>query len=616
MVRLKPTVRAALTCPFAVFTVFMLGKMYLSWFVIFESAFSWLPLLTGLPTVWTAFALIELLARKRKLMLYMIVNVVFTSVYFAAIMYYKYFGVIVTYHALQQVGQVTEVKGSVFSLLHPYFLFIYTDIVLFGLLLTFRKSFRSWAVRSLPLKRAAAGVVFPLALFVSIFCMWTNRDSINEIKQAQHMGILNYEIYAIFAKRNEPLLDESEITADAILKAKGLTPNASPNYWKIAEGKNVVVLQLEAFQNFLLGLSVDGQEITPNMNGLMKQNFYFPHIFQMVSQGNTSDAEYMLNTSFYVPPYGAASQDYGDKALPSLPKEFRNKGYEALTFHTNDVVFWNREELYKALGFTRYYDKSFYGDADTVAFGASDEVLYDKTVAEMVRLRDDGKRFYANIISMSGHHPFNLPDRKKKIELPERFDNTLVGDYLTAQQYADYAIGQLIAQLKETGLWDQTVLFIYGDHMGLPIYSLSSKEHALMKEMLGRDYSYPDMLNIPLIIAGGGVTSPQVFPQIGGHVDFMPTIANLAGISLENHLHFGQDLLNTQHNLLPERYYLPSGSLINDSSIYVPGRGYADGVTYALPTGNGAMPSEDEYKRALELLHMSDSYVSQLPKHD
>ncbi len=594
----------------------MLGKIYLSWFVIFESAFSWLPLLTGLPTVWAAFAPIELFARKRKLMLYMIVNVVFTSVYFAAIMYYKYFGVIVTYHALQQVGQVTEVKGSVFSLLHPYFLFIYTDIVLFGLLLTFRRTFRSWAVRGMTLNRAAAGLIFPLALMVSIFCMWTNRDSINEIKQAQHMGILNYELYAIFAKRSEPLLDESEITAEAIMKAKGLAANPSPNYWRAAEGKNIVVLQLEAFQNFLLGLSVDGQEITPNMNSLMKQNFYFPHIFQMVSQGNTSDAEYMLNTSFYVPPYGAAAQDYGDRALPSLPKEFRGIGYEALTFHTNDVVFWNREELYKALGFTRYYDKSFYGDADTVAFGASDEVLYDKTVTEMARLQGEGKRFYANIISMSGHHPFNLPDRKKKIELPDRFDDTLVGDYLTAQQYADYAIGQFIDKLKETGLWDQTVLFIYGDHMGLPIYSLSSKEHALMKDMLGRDYSYPDMLNIPLIIAGGGVTSPQVFPQIGGHVDFMPTIANLAGISLADHLHFGQDLLNTQHNLLPERYYLPSGSLINDTTIYVPGRGYADGVTYALPTGDGAMPSEDEYKRALELLHMSDSYVNQLPKHD
>lgn len=79
------------------------------------------------------------------------------------------------------------------------------------------------------------------------------------------------------------------------------------------------MIQLESFQNFLLGLKIDGQEITPNLNRLMEESLYFTNFYQMVGQGNTSDAEFVVNSSFYIPPQGAATMSYIDKQLPSLP---------------------------------------------------------------------------------------------------------------------------------------------------------------------------------------------------------------------------------------------------------------------------------------------------------
>src|SRR5690606_19350781 len=96
-------------------------------------------------------------------------------------------------------------------------------------------------------------------------------------------------------------------------------------------------------------------------------------------QGNTSDAEFVVNTSYYIPPRGAAAQVYAGKSLPSLPKLLQAQGYDTATFHTNVVEFWNRGEMYKALGFNRYYDQEFFGEEDTIFFGASDEVLYRMT---------------------------------------------------------------------------------------------------------------------------------------------------------------------------------------------------------------------------------------------
>jgi len=607
-----------LSKPFIFFSLIMVLKILLARLVVFDGASIWLQLATGVPSIWVLFCLIEWFAPKRKLGVYLTVNIFVTSIYFAVIMYYKYFGVIVTYHALQQVNQVTEVKGSVFSLLHPYFLFIYTDIVVFLLLYASRR-FRGWA-KSLAKRESAALVsaVFAVSLIGSVATVLTHSDSINELKQAENMGILNYEAYAVIASATQEVEDPSNVTEEAIANLKGIQEPANPLYWGAAEGKNVIVLQLEAFQNFLIDRKIDGKEITPVMNGLAKENFYFPHFYQQVGQGNTSDAEFVVNTSFYIPQYGAAAQEYGSLELPSMPKKFKEHGYQTATFHTNDVQFWNRKELYKGLGFDRYYDAEFFGDDDMVFFGPSDEILYEKTADELLKMSGSGKPFYAQVISMSSHHPFNLPGRKVRFELPETYRDTLVGDYIQAQNYTDYALGLFIDKLKKNGLWENTVLVVYGDHLGLPIYSLNDHEKNLMKEIYGRDYRFSEMLNIPFLIVAPGVTEPQSFPQTGGQVDVFPTLANLLGISLKGHIHFGQDLLNHTDNVLPQRYYLPSGSFVNGKGIFVPGLSYKDGASYPIDGGQPAEAdyTEDEYNRALELLRLSNSYVSHLPKHE
>jgi lipoteichoic acid synthase len=604
--------------PFVTFSLIMMIKSYLAWLVIFEDGPSWTPLLTEIPFVWLLFCLIELFASKRKLALYLGVNMLFTSIFFAAIMYYKYYGVIVTYYALQQVNQVTAVKNSVFSLMDPQYLLIFVDIIVIGVLL-FSKSNRAILWKKLSAtkeKRGLITAIFAVSLAICLMNVWPNRASMNEIKKAGEMGILNYEAFTILNKSKPTDIDSKEITQEAIHKLKDIKQPLTPEYWQAAAGKNVIVIQMESFQNFLINLHIEGQEITPVMNQLVKEHFYFPKFYQQVGQGNTSDAEFVVNTSFYIPPHGAATQSYADKQLPSLPKLLKSQGYTTATFHTNVVEFWNRKEMYDSLGFDHYYDQEFFGEEDMIFFGPSDEVLYSKTAEQFKSMQAAGKPFYANVISMTAHHPYTIPEEKALITLPQRYDDSLVGDYIRSQNYADQALGFFIEDLKRSGVWDNSLIVLYGDHLGLPIYSLDKTDKELMKEIYGRDYVSTDMVNIPLLIASTGVTHQAVMEQVGGQVDIMPTIANLAGISLKDHLHFGQDLLNHKtHNLLPERYYLPSGSFINSQVLFIPGSGFEDGKL--LPLGKAGTVSSGaslmEYENALKLLNLSNSYVDQLP---
>ncbi|CAM4157347.1 LTA synthase family protein [Paenibacillus alkaliterrae] len=604
------------TRPILFFSFIMLLKSYLAWMVIFEDGFSWTTILKEIPFVLIVYCFIEWFAAKRKLLYYLAANLVMTLILFAVIMYYKYYGVIVTYLALQQVNQVTAVKNSVFSLMDPYYLLIFTDIIIMAVILFRPKKALNWKKEGAKKENKRLVVaLFTISIALCLFNILPNRASMNEIVKAEQMGILNYEAYMIFSNKDVEYVDLNHITQEKINSVKKIEQPSAPQLREAAAGKNVIILQMESFQNFLVNLKIDGQEITPNINKLVNENYYFKHFYQQVGQGNTSDAEFVVNTSFYIPPRGAAAMTYADKELPSLPKLLKSHGYDTTTFHTNVVEFWNRGELYKALGFDRYYDHKFFGDEDTVFFGASDDQLYAKTADELERMYQAGKPFYAHVLSMTAHHPFTIPAEKYKMTLPERYEDTFVGDYIRAQNYADYALGLFIEDLKDRGIWDNSLIVLYGDHLGLPIYSLDRDDEELMAEIYGREYSYTDMMNIPLVVASEGLTEPKVFDQLGGQVDILPTIANLLGFSLDDHIHFGQDLFNQSYNVLPQRYYLPTGSFLSSKELFLSGSGYEDGKHYSL-AGDGVTEqeaTEDEYQRSLELLKLSDSYVSQLP---
>jgi phosphoglycerol transferase MdoB-like AlkP superfamily enzyme len=577
-------------------------------------------LLTEIPFFFIVFGLIEWMASKRKFLYYMIANLLISVIYFAVLMYYKYYGVIATYHALQQADKVTKVGESTYSLLDPYYLFIFVDIVVFMFFMFRPKYIAAWKERGMNrrMNRTALLGIISVSLAICVFNVWPNHASMNENKKAESMGILNYEVYTIFADSTEKqeMIDSKEITQQAVDATKGITEPVSPKYWAAAQGKNLIVVQMESFQNFLLGLSIDGQEVTPNLNKLIASEHYFNNFYTNAGQGTTSDAEFVVNTSLYVPHHEVAtSSNYMTKELPSLPKLMKANGYNTATFHTNSVEFWNRKTLYKVLGFDKYYDQSFYGDDDHIAFGSSDEVLFAKTVPELSKMNAEDNPFYAMVISMSAHHPYKMPESKYKMTLPKRYEGTLVGNYILAQNYADYAMGQFLDELKSSGLWEDSVIVFYGDHQGVSLYSLDGNEKSLMEEMVGHEYGYTDMFNVPFIVHAPGLDQPTVYTQTGGQIDILPTVANLLGISMKDQLHFGEDLMNQQTNLLPVRHFLPTGSFINDTSLYLTGVDYDDGNNYNLIDGSETEggSTKEQFDAVQRLLNMSNSYILQRP---
>jgi lipoteichoic acid synthase len=232
-------------------------------------------------------------------------------------------------------------------------------------------------------------------------------------------------------------------------------------------------------------------------------------------------------------------------------------------------------------------------------------------------LKKSKQPFYAMFISMSSHHPYKIPEDKQGLDLPKRYEGTIVGDYLQAQHYTDAALGRFIDKLKAAGLWKNSIFLFYGDHFGLDNDMLNRNERALMQELLGHPYTDVDRYNIPFIVTIPGVTHGEERNIIGGQLDFLPTLTNLLGIPIENRLvHFGQDLLNTDSNTIGMRYYMPKGSFINEHIIFQPNKNFDDGTAYNIWTGEPVKDYKNyrvDYERVIELENLSDAYILSLP---
>lgn len=622
---MKRSFKDAWRSPYVLFTLIVWLK--LGWLrqMLFHS-WNWKAALIDLSSVAVLTGLAELaLPGKLKRGGYWALNGILSFVFFAAAVYFQHFESVVTYTALTGLKQLGQIQSSVKSTIEPLDFVFWADILL-GLLLIVRRlrGATPW-FRRLPWRKLTVAVLSLVGLTVSAWLVRYDSGIANELVRAESVGFLNYQVSAVLNGTNDDTKFASLMEAIAVVPRvenkysygkKSFTAEGAPLFGT-QQGKNVIVVQMEAFQNFPVGLKLNGQELTPNLNKLAQESYYFSRIFQQIGQGNTSDAEFMSNTSIYPTGAIAMSTGYGDRNLPSLPKLLQKQGYEADTFHVNDVGFWDRIKLYPAIGFDRYFDKPYYTNDKFNSFGASDEELYRVAGGKLMELHDQGKPFYAQLVTVSSHHPFVIPKDKRKIQLPPSLEGKQLGDYLLAINYTDFALGKFIDQLKADGLWDNTIFVAYGDHFGL---QPEENDPKFVSEALGITYHpYVSKFNIPLFIHTPGQQQGEAIGQLGGQLDIMPTVANLLGISLKKQgvVHFGQNLFNITHNVFGMRYYLPTGSFFNDDILFIPGKGFDDGTAVSLKT---LQPVSDfgqyrgDYDYVLRLMRMSDDYVKLLPK--
>jgi len=385
------------------------------------------------------------------------------------------------------------------------------------------------------------------------------------------------------------------------------------------QGKNVIIIQVESLNGFLINKKYGGKEITPNINKLIKESWYWPNAYSETGMGNTADAEFIVNTSLYAPQGQAVPVKYENRVLPALPRMLRDVGYYTFTLHTNNVMYWNRKQLYKGLGFNRYYDRAFYHGADRMGgFGSSDEETFKRGFKLLTDLEASGTPFYSQIITVSAHDPYiGTPEKRRPVKTPKDLAGSLMGKYISAESYSDMAIGKFVANLKTTGLWDNSIIVIYGDHTAMLHNTLTGKDAIGAKKLLGRSYGLVDRQRIPLVVHVPGQTAPVLREDVAGQVDIMPTVTDMLGVDLSQVPHMGRSLFVASNSLVPLNAYLRGGSFLNNAVLFMPAKGSKATSVLKVADGRAASASASDkadLKRVQKLVSISDHWVMSLKK--
>ena len=552
-------------------------------------------------------AIVASMPRRLRPITYCILSIIYgTSLAFMGI-YYNYFARFPTVFNLSELGEAANVKG-VGGLFSPSYLLYYIDIPV--LFISFIAS--SWIRKQFhgksSVKRPALALLLLITLVTSV-TLFTTKDIAfaSDREKVAKFGFAGYQTMTIVDAVKSDL--SAKFVKAPTKDAAAIAAESKSEFFGAAKGKNVIIIQLEAFQNFLLNKKVGGVEITPNLNKLLGETIYFDRAISQISQGNTSDAEFLTNTSIYPMANAAAFKTATDKDYYGLPEILKaDGGYFSATFHANTASFWNRKNMYPVLGFDKFYDVTDIGKTDVIGIGPSDEVTYKKVISEMEKYRTEGKPFYTHIITLSGHFPYKIPESRKSLTIPPSYMDCEAANYLNAASYTDKALGTLIEGLKTAGLYDDSLIVLYGDHFGVSTSKVNDTDKALLKEVLGRDYDKVDMMNIPLLIKVPGVTTGRTISTVAGQIDIMPTVLGLLGIEDPKVVTFGKNLFVGSENLIGMRYYMPTGSYADNNVLCS-----ADGdVLNWDHTPATAQLDPKKREKILELMNTSDAYLKNL----
>lgn len=520
----------------------------------------------------TFMCIVCVLSNRARTITTIVVGTLLSVLLFADNIYYIYSSSVLSIAQMTNLQYGEEIMGTIPLLLDFKQILYFIDIILITVLLLTRilkiqkKNKANWKVNIL---RAISGMV-AIVLFFTVDADYVEKageDPYNKDTQVKKGTIYGYHISDIESliniKKKAKYDNKEELISDyEELKDKYDEKYGESNYnlEGIAKGKNIIILQLESIQEFVINKTINCKEITPNLNEFINENIEFSNMF-MQSYSTTADSEFSVVTSLYPMENGMSYSRYYSNKYDDIFTMFKNEGYDTSYMHGNYGYFWNRDNVYRAFGVNHLELKDSFEDISENVMGyLSDELLYKQAVEKM---KTYNMPFFSFIVSASSHTGFTLDglkDRSKVSIDVGKYKDTFFGNYLESVNYADYAFGTFIEELKEADLYDDTIILIYGDHNGIDMYN---------EEMLDfLEQVNPNMTDVDIKLNYIKVACAMKIPGMEdltiektvSKLDIKPTLEYLingqAGVSLGTNMFARKKFISLNNErIVTSRYY-------------------------------------------------------------
>lgn len=514
------------------------------------------------PAIWAHIAIVTLIASfvylfngKGRMWAAIVIDILVTILFIADIWYYRVNGTFLSIRHIIEPGIFNPIGKSLFNF-KPIDLLFLLDFVILFLVYKFTGLKNVKYKSSLKTRLIAFISVFGISAIVIGFghyyldiakksdkvlfrIAWAPFQTFSDISP---LGYHGYDIY-YYTNKEMTLTDaqKNEIKTWFDENKEDLPDN---KYKGMLEGKNLIALQVESLENFVIGQKVYGQEITPNINKLLKNSLYFDNIKEQNNAGTSSDCDLMVNTSMLPVRNGSTFFGYPWTEYNTLQDLLNSKGYNTISTHPEVPGNWNWAEAHKSFKVDKIWDASQFDQSEVIGLGMSDE-SYLKQIGD--KLKNEKQPFYTFLVTLTSHGPFEVPEDKQYLNLPQDLNENMLGAYFQSVRYTDEAIGKFINQLKEEGLLENTVIMLYGDHCGVHKFY----EDDIKDSPLEGDWWKDNEKEIPFMIYNPSIQGETISKE-GGQIDFLPTIAYLLGFNRDafDSTAMGRVLVNTNRNAI------------------------------------------------------------------
>ena len=379
---------------------------------------------------------------------------------------------------------------------------------------------------------------------------WRNKRNIynsfnDNNKSMELVGFFEYNVrnmYITYFRETPEVDDESLSFLDDNFKDN---PTHQNRYTGLFEGKNLIFLQLESIDKFLTT-----EEIMPNLASLRKHSINFTDHYSFVNGGgSTFNSEFMINTG-YATPYTFNQNAYTfsknnfDYSLPNL---FKSVGYTVNAFHMNSSEYYSRGVNYKNFGYDSYNglkDLKTYTDK---SYELDQELLLNEEFNSKIFNVENpiDSHFVSYIISYTAHTPFSKDKGTCSMLLSDEdknnpnFNPTEFECMKIQAKETDDMIGLVINNLKEKGLYDNTVLVVYADH-----YAYTLTDRTILDAT--KDTSN-NLINHTDCFIWSSDINPVEITKTTSQLNILPTILNLFNLYVNPNYYIGEDALDDEY---------------------------------------------------------------------
>lgn len=477
----------------------------------------------------------------------------------ANLMYFRTYYSAIPASSYLEAGNLADFKASVTDSLR------WADIVMpLITIATAVMAFRYKTTKRQPLTAVLKWWAAPLAGFALLLtgvnlCKGGFHKSLRSVRQSAYLCSADAPIFSVFGciwyditDAAEPITPEKQAEIERWLASQ---PKHQPADSVTEKRSNLLIVFAESLESWVLEKKVDGKEITPCLNRLLKEKstLYAPNVLTQVKGGRSIDAQLMICSGLLPLMSGTYSSLYYDNTFYTLQKAMRGLKHSRSYLLTIDKVStWNQGAVARSFGTDTII--SYHDFKMTEAFGThkriGDASFFQQCREKIERgeVWKPGESVYMQFVTYSGHAPFKLPDHLRTITFPASIPEK-AADYMTTAHYTDKAIGDFVAYLKTLPQYKETIVVIVGDHEGLASYRQELVGNPACRGLVS------DKQLTPFIVLNSPVG--MRYDKFMGQIDIYPTLLNLMQLDAYRWHGLGQSILD------PRKQGVAVGSVMN-----------------------------------------------------